>query len=56
MGEFKEKLPRSYKKDRGYGQMSSKKTGDQVYSKKERLAYLQKGRHESLSETAGFMF
>ena len=40
---FKEKLPRSYKKDRWYGQMSSKEMGDQAYSKNDWLIFRKGG-------------
>ena len=42
-GKFKEKLPRSYQKDRWYGQMSSKQTGDRAYSKKGWLIFRNEG-------------
>ena len=56
MGKFKEKLPRSYKRTGTVIQTNVFQTNGRSGLLEEKLAYLQKGRHKSLSEKAGFIF
>ena len=49
---MKEKLPRSYKKDRGKGQISSKQMVGQAYSKKGWLIFRKEGTKAFLKRLA----